>query len=107
MGVAKRTPKKPTHQQVGSMLADAQEMAMNHPDTFEAPSEADIGSIVPGSFVKVCRQDTCERFWVVVKRLNAGIISGSVNNELLLTDWPLHKKIAFPTKCVYAVMHLV
>jgi hypothetical protein len=43
---------------------DAQVMAAENPDTFEAPSSAELRALHPGSVVKV--HNGQERFWVMV-----------------------------------------
>lgn len=73
-------------------LADAQLMAIMHPETFEVPTHEELKAITVGDSVKVCatfnktRQTTGERFWVDVTSVDGDIITGEVNNDLLFTD---------------------
>lgn len=62
---------------------DAQQMHVEHPDTFEAPSRAELDAIRPHDLVKVCVE--AERFWVVVTQHNGESLAGTVDNMLLLT----------------------
>ncbi len=66
---------------------NAQEMEKLHPDTFIAPNiNALINKLntsLDGLFVKVnCNG---ERFWVDVTEYNNNVITGKVNNDLVLT----------------------
>jgi len=36
-------------------LTDAQQMHLDHPDTFEAPSAHELATIMPGDMIKVCQ----------------------------------------------------
>lgn len=68
-----------------SPFVDAQEMHRLHPDTFEAPSLAELHAIAPGTAVKVCAQ--YERFWVLVETVDHDddTIAGHIDNDLLCT----------------------
>jgi hypothetical protein len=50
-------------------LTDAQQMHIDHPDTFEAPTPRELAMIAPGDMIKVCqsRGQWSERVWVEVK----------------------------------------
>lgn len=65
------------------VLVDAQQMALNHPDTFNAPTDAELAAIGPGVWVKVCAAP--ERFWVSVQAVSDLSIVGYVDNELTYT----------------------
>jgi hypothetical protein len=45
-------------------LVDAQEMHRQHPITFIVPSAHNLATIMPGDYVKICREN--ERFWCKV-----------------------------------------
>jgi hypothetical protein len=68
-------------------FVDAQAMHEAYPQSFEAPSAAEIAAVVPGDSVKVC--DGGERFWVtVVSGTPAApafdrVFTGRVDNELI------------------------
>jgi hypothetical protein len=62
-------------------LVDAQAMARAHPNTFDAPAQGELFQIMPGDFVKVCRNN--ERFWIEVTGRNGDMIVGAVANALV------------------------
>lgn len=64
-------------------FVNAQEMAKNHPATFDAPTADQLAAIKPGDFVKVSIGK--ERFWNIVKSINGNVINAVVNNNLLNT----------------------
>ncbi|EON2338977.1 hypothetical protein ACLLKL_001946 [Escherichia coli] len=67
-----------------TQFVDAQAMAKRYPDTFSAPSAAELSMITPGTHVKVCVDD-CERFWVLVTAVTRSGITGTVDNDLIRT----------------------
>lgn len=85
----------------GDDFMDAQAMARETPDTFEAPGTNELNSIKPGSLVKVC--DGQERFWVIVRGVKGNTISGEVDNELLGGQYALGELISFEKRNVYQV----
>ena len=65
---------------------DAQQMAKDHPDTFDAPPYSDMSMVRQGDCVKVC---ACgERFWVLVidNDVAKQRFVGTVDNALWNTD---------------------
>ncbi|EAO3414764.1 hypothetical protein E3L83_19515 [Salmonella enterica] len=64
-------------------FTDAQEMAIRHPATFEAPDKIELDCIMPGSHVKICAGD--ERFWVLVTAVTREAITGTIDNDLVRT----------------------
>ncbi len=76
-----------------SNFINAQAMAAAHPGTFEAPGEADLMAIRPGTFIKVCAEvaGKGERFWVKVKSVEQTFagpkFTGEVNNDLIRTEF--------------------
>lgn len=62
---------------------DAQQMAVDHPETFFVPAQAVLDAIAVGDTVKVC--DGQERFWTRVTAVDAetGVITAEVNNKLI------------------------
>lgn len=82
---------------------DAQEMAKNHPDTFEAPTLEELNKIKQDDSVKLCHN--AERFWVTVIEVHEDEIIGEVDNQLF-EDQPfnLHDIIAFKREHIYATV---
>ena len=62
-------------------LVDAQQMAKEFPDTFEAPSSADLDRLRADDIVKVSTRG--ERFWVQIVSRRDDIFLGRVGNALL------------------------
>ena len=86
-------------------FVNAQEMHRAHPDTFDAPSVADLNSISVGDIVKVCANE-CERFWTTVTAVDGDMITATVNNDLVLTDQHglrCDDVIEFHRDCVYSI----
>lgn len=84
------------------MFVDAQQMAKEHPDTFSAPSQGELDAIKPLSIVKVCYDK--ERFWTTVLDVKGGKITGTVDNDLVLTeDFNYDDMITFEKRHVYAI----
>ena len=88
---------------ITSQCVDAQEMACFHPDTFFAPDKEELARIVPGGHVKICVNPPGERFWTKVYKVKGNYIWAKVNNNLMLLDWPLGKKIRFHRNHVYTI----
>ena len=62
-------------------LVDAQQMAKEFPDTFEAPSASDLSKLRAGDIVKV--SNNSERFWVQIISRSDDMFLGCVDNALL------------------------
>ena len=62
-------------------LIDAQQMQRQHPATFSAPSEHELGVIVPGDYVKICRAG--ERFWCKILGARGKHLIGEVDTPLV------------------------
>lgn len=60
---------------------DAQALALEHSDTFHAPTAEELDSVATGWIVKI--SDGKERFWVEVESRQGSELVGYVNNELL------------------------
>jgi len=89
-----------THNNIA--FVDAQAMSMNYSKTFEAPNKEDLDSIKIGDFVKICVND--ERFWVKVTDIKDDVITGQVDNDLVLNDKiKYNDTIDFPKKCIFAI----
>lgn len=66
-------------------LVDAQQMATEYPDTFEAPTETMLAQIKVGDAVKICANNK-ERFWVEVTAIDGKTLTGRIDNDLVFTD---------------------
>lgn len=62
---------------------DAQAMARSYPDSFEAPSQAQLDAVAPGSWVKIATSG--ERFWIKVVTVEGVRITGVIDNDLVRT----------------------
>ena len=69
-------------------FTDATEMAKKYPQTFQAPSGAELDSLRVGDFIKVCAEVglTGERFWCIINRIEGDAIKAEVNNDLVLVE---------------------
>jgi hypothetical protein len=88
------------------MFTDAQQMAIDHPDTFDAPSYEDLIEIRIGDNMKVCTGN--ERFWVMVTKVVHGEITGTVNNVLggTVDHGLVHMdEVTFTHNNVYAIIN--
>lgn len=87
-------------------FVNAQKMAKEHPNTFEAPTASELCRIGKGTFVKVCA-DEVERFWVKITKRNGNQLTGVVDNDLFFTGQHglvCGDEIFFGTECVYSIM---
>lgn len=66
-------------------FVNAQQMALDYPSTFEAPTKKEMASVKTGSWVKICANQK-ERFWVSVIMVTPNEIIGVVDNDLVCTD---------------------
>ena len=64
-------------------LENAQEIAKEHPETFNAPSRLALRRLVVGDSIKVCCAG--ERFWVTVTELKEGSVVGTIDNDLVFS----------------------
>ena len=86
------------------MFTDAQEMAKNNPETFEAPSTDELEAVTAGQSVKVCASP--ERFWVTVTKVDGESVSGVVDNNLVCTGdhgLSLGDAVTFKKRHIYEV----
>ena len=86
-------------------LADAQALAAQNPDTFQAPSIDLLRlHLEPGMLVKIC--DESERFWVIVEEVRGERVVGTIDNELRgLAGHGLSKgdRVQFELRHIYEV----
>ena len=83
---------------------DAQQMALDHPHTFEAPSSADLAQLEVGDYVKVCPGE--ERFWcqvVSIDFVNAKV-KATVANNLIMYDFEVGQELNFEMKHIYEII---
>ena len=85
------------------MLLDANAMSIEYPQSFILPSAEQLGSIVPGSFLKISSNG--ERFWVVVQTVDGNNINASIENNLRhpLNVWKRGDSILLHTRHVLDV----
>jgi len=84
-------------------LVDARLLAFEFPETFSAPSDAEIKKIKPGDLVKVCRHG--ERFWVSVDGFVGRQWHGTVVNDLVFSpDLSFGDSFYFMKKHIYDVL---
>ena len=83
------------------LLINAAEMERQHPKTFHRPSDRDLQAIDAGSSVKVCHE--AERFWVSVTRRKGDVITGAVNNYLVISPLQFGETIRFHVDNIFDV----
>lgn len=81
---------------------NAQELRKQYPDSFYAPGQQDLERILPGDFVKVCAYR--ERFWVEVKDVADGLITGRIDNHLITRALRFDEIISFKPEHVYNII---
>ncbi len=87
------------------LFVDAQEMAKQHPATFEVPHQKELDEIRCDDFVKICAAS--ERFWVRVTSVTGDHIEGIVDNVLICSDEHnlfFGQKVRFFKHHVYTIM---
>src|SRR5436190_1034673 len=91
---------------------DAEQKALEHPDTFKVPTEEDLRAVEVGTMVKVCLalkgHPRSERFWVCVTKIDYPAFTGNVRNDLVNTA--LHgvrcdDEIEFEARHIYNTVH--
>lgn len=85
-------------------FVNAQQMAADFPETFEAPPYSDFQDLEEGDFVKVCAND--ERFWCRIVEIDHDdqTIVGSVSNELICNVWPVDHLLEFNFENIYSIL---
>jgi len=83
-------------------FVNAQLMARKHSGTFEVPTQDELNNLKPSNFVKVCAFR--ERFWVEIEEINDEIITGRIDNDLVMTDEiKFDDVITFKKENIYAI----
>jgi hypothetical protein len=82
-------------------LVNAQEMARQHPDTFEVPSRAALSELREGDLVKV--SNNAERFWLQIVARHGNVFVGRVDNLLLFGRVNYGDHIEFQACNVYDI----
>jgi len=96
-------------------LTDATEMAIKHPDTFEAPSFEEIQELEVGNFVKLCFENPDEKNRLGSERMRVKVtmilkentitkIHGDLDNDPVVVDLKLGDKIIFEPRHIYSIM---
>lgn len=88
---------------------DAQHIAVEHPDTFSAPSLDQIIHLKIGDVVKIC--DFSERFWVKIKGIYASSdnpfewsMFATIDNHLMGNqEYNMNDSIGFQAKNIYSI----
>lgn len=83
-------------------LIDAQQMAVEHPGSFEAPSISDLKRLKRNHVVKICRNG--ERFWVLIKHIEGDIVQGTIANRLTVSEnaeLPYGTRVQFEKRHIY------
>ena len=83
-------------------FVNAQQMARENPETFEAPSKTELDNIKPGQPVKVSLNK--ERFWVLVTKVDGDNITGTIDNNLLRNNLKYGDIVTFTKDNVFAIM---
>lgn len=63
-------------------FVNAQKRAEKFPKTFEVPTQKELKKQRVGSVVKISTGR--ERFWVEIKKIHSGLITGRIDNVLIL-----------------------
>lgn len=78
---------------------DAQQMHIDNPDTFWAPSQEELDALQGGHYVKICENQ--ERFWVELEEVDGDKLTGRVDNDLVNShSFKYNDKISFEKKNV-------
>jgi len=83
--------------------SDAQELAQNHPDSFEIPTPEELDGLKEDDLVEVCNGK--ERFWVVLTTIDHSLdyFEGRVNNQLVYKKpYNYDDLISFKKENIYA-----
>ena len=85
------------------IFIDAQQQAIDTPDTFKVPSLKHLRAFVEKKdFLKICYAS--ERFWVEVITIEGNTVTGSVANELISAPFAEGEIVRFELCNVYAYM---
>ena len=82
--------------------SDAQAMAWQYPDTFQAPTKKMLDKIRSGDAVMVSANDQ-ERFWLLVEKVEGDEIVGTVNNHLVMVPLRFGERVTVEKRNVYNV----
>lgn len=91
-----------------TVFVDAQRMHLEHPTTFEVPSQDELDGIQPGMFIKVGVETNheeikVERFWTQVIKVDGEKIEATVANMLMYSKLQHGETINFEKKNIYSV----
>lgn len=104
----KQAGRKMAKKKQPTVFIDAQRMHLEHPTTFEVPSQEELDAIQPGMFVKVCvetndKKIKTERFWTEVVKVDGEKIEATVANMLIASKLQHGETINFEKKNIYSV----
>ena len=80
-------------------LANAQELKIQYPESFEAPDESQLNNLTINDNVKVC--DGKERFWVKLINIECNYLMGTIQNILFTDDYNAGDIIQFKKYNIY------
>ena len=84
-------------------LSSAAEMAVKHPDTFQAPSFQETDNLKVGDNVKLCFNNR-ERMWVEITELmDYQRFKGVLRNTPIFVDLMYGEEVEFEAQHIYAV----
>ena len=92
-------------------FTNAQEMSLEHPDTFDAPAAGEIANLAVGTFVKVCINNVDpepgqfggERLWTVIREIDGDEITATLDSFPVVVDLESGDTINFKTHHIYEV----
>lgn len=85
-------------------FVDAQQMAIDHPETFNVPTGEELANLEVNDFVKINPGN--ERFWVKLTHIDFvnQKLKGAVANELLNYNWEYGTELEFEMKNIYDII---
>lgn len=94
-----------------STFTNAQEMSLENPDTFDAPTAEEIANLTVGSFVKVCINNVdpepdqfgAERLWTEITEIDGDEITATLDSFPVVVDLESGDTINFKTHHIYDV----
>lgn len=91
-----------------NVFVDAQRMHLEHPTTFEVPSQEELDEVKIGMFVKVGVETDdpelkVERFWAQVVKIDEDKIEATVANMLVVSKLQHGETINFEKKNIYSI----
>ena len=97
------------YQNVESRAANARQLALDNPNTFDRPSANELRKLKRGDRVKICITSQGvpgERFWVLVHCVEprrGGRVRGDVANDLVFVDLKLGERVEFAQDNIFDI----